>query len=148
MWKHNDTAKWLLGKSKQERSKIMNSALKNRKELRQKHLEAVKRVNEEIKARLLENNNKMKEKELKEAGMKTNILDSIIADGGVCTTRDQLEELFQNKSTDALKNQIRYQKVFLNKKHLRLTGSKQALFSSLLAEMEVGSDSEPTSDLE
>ncbi|GFR77893.1 hypothetical protein ElyMa_002249000 [Elysia marginata] len=101
MWKHNDTTKWLLGKSKQERSRRMNSALKNRKELRQKYLEAVKRVNDEIKARSLETNNKMKAKELKEAAIKITILDSSIADGGVCTTREQLE-LFQNKSIDAL----------------------------------------------
>ena len=58
MWKHNNTAKWLLNKSNGERSKIMDSTIKHGKELRQKHLESVKKVNEEIKAKLLDTEKK------------------------------------------------------------------------------------------
>ncbi|KAK3781443.1 hypothetical protein RRG08_019068 [Elysia crispata] len=64
MWKHNNTAKWLLNKSNGERSKIMDSTIKHGKELRQKHLESVKKVNEEIKAKLLDTEKKMKEREI------------------------------------------------------------------------------------
>ena len=55
--------------------------------------------------------------------------------GGGCKTKEDLKELFSNSTADALKTQIKDCKVFRNQKHLRLTGTKQLLYSSLLAQI-------------
>ena len=78
--------------------------------------------------------------------MKSAILEGIIADGGVCKTKEDLKELFNSSTADALKTQIKYRKVFMNQKHLRLTGSKQVLYTSLLAQIDLDSGNRPMTD--
>ena len=68
---------------------------------------------------------------------------------GVCVKQKVLKEIFSSSTAVyALKTQIKYmyRKVFMNQKHLRLTGSKQVLCISLLAQIYLDSGNRPMTD--
>ncbi|GFS12827.1 hypothetical protein ElyMa_003121100 [Elysia marginata] len=87
MWKHNKTLKWLNKKDSAAKSRILNAALKNRSALRKKHKEASLKVQESLKAKMADNEEKRKEKLVKNAQAKATILDNLLVQGSVWTSR-------------------------------------------------------------
>lgn len=95
-------------------------------------------VRKQIQKKLQDTEQKLKEKDTKDAQMKASILDGILAQGGVCETVEELQRLYKKCTIEDLKCQIRYRKVFLNKRHLKLTGTKAILYECLMNEIEKG----------
>ena len=62
---------------------------------------------------------------------------AIISDGGVCTTKDDLDNLMSVGNAESLRNQIRYRKMFNKEKHLKVSScTKEELYNQLLSQIE------------
>ena len=56
----------------------------------------------------------------------------MLAHGGLCKTKEDHDQLRKNGTCKVLKAQLKFRKKFLNRKHLRITGSTKTLYSTLL----------------
>lgn len=131
MWKHNQTAAWLQKKSGKEKDRILTSAHKCGRSLRQEHKEAVKREKLKVLKKIEENEKKRNEKEMVTLVQKNKVLDEILKKG-LCQSEEDLMEMWRRGTVEDLKNQIRYRKIFMNDKSLTLKGSKRELLDALL----------------
>ena len=119
-------------KKKQEAIHLLNMVRKNREELKQRRRESEREVRRRIRERLEQNERKKKEKENIERERHLKIVNDIIYQGGLCTTKESLDQLLQERNkTENLKAQIRYRKIILNQKNLILSGTYNELYESL-----------------
>ena len=120
-------------KKKQEAVHLLTMARKNREELKKRRRESEKDFRRKIRELLEENERKKKEREITERERHLKIVTDILNQGGLCTTKESLDQLMLEKNeVENLKGQIRYRKVVLNEKNLILTGTFNELYKSLV----------------
>lgn len=131
MWKHNNTADWLSKKGGKDQARILQAAQRDGKMMRKEYKDAEKSEKEKMKKNMEEIERQKAEKSLKLQEEKSDILDALISQGGVCRTQERLTELFKKGKLQDLKLQVKYRKVILGQKGLKMTGSKRQLFEVL-----------------
>lgn len=142
MWKHNKTSKFLESRSPDALRKTMASGRKHGKQIKRKHMAEVKKVREQIKVRILENERKKMEKDIQDRERQTDLLNDILSQGGLCQTKDDLDRLLQGPNAlQNIKVQIRFRKYYMNAKDLRLTGNFRCLVTNLCNHLGIEYDS-------
>lgn len=132
MMKHNNLSAFIDSKTPIELDAIMSSGRKQGKKLKDKHKEAKRQAKEELKAKLIENERLKKEKELQEIERRASLMTDVIAQGGICHTKEDLDLLMEKpQRMKNLKIQIRFHKYYLNAPDLKLTGNYQMLYAGL-----------------
>ena len=71
-------------------------------------------------------------------------MNAVLCQGGLCTTKAGLDQLYKNGKAENLKDQIRYRKLVMGQEDLRLTGTAANLYQTLLGKI----CNEPPSNLE
>ena len=59
-------------------------------------------------------------------------MNAVLCQGGLCTTKAELDQLYKNGKAEDLKDQIRYRKLVMGQEDLRLTGTAANLYQTLL----------------
>ena len=136
MWRHNRTGFWLRTKKKKTAIHFLSRARSCGPEARRKSVENEKKVRCVIIERLKENERIKREKELKERTKHLDILNAVVDQGGVCTTKEEVDRLMEGgRRVESLKAQIRYRKVILKEKDLSLTGDYTHLYRTLITKL-------------
>ena len=99
MWKHNNTAEWFYSLSEDKQREILEQARKNAN-LYDASKKSETEVHVKIKEKLIENKRKRCEKDIRDKEKKASILRVILADGGVCESKDELDDLMQRGNLD------------------------------------------------
>ncbi|GFR97851.1 hypothetical protein ElyMa_006334800 [Elysia marginata] len=106
--KHNRTGTWVGKKKKQEAIRLLTLAHSRREEFRRRSRESEREVKRKIKARIEENNKIKQGKEIQEREKHLTIVNEILAQGGLCTTKESVDKLMTEKNkTERLKAQLR-----------------------------------------
>ena len=58
-------------------------------------------------------------------------MNAVLCQGGLCTTKAGLDQLYKNGKAENLKDQIRYRKLVMGQEDLRLTGTAANLYQIL-----------------
>ena len=144
MWKHNQPSKFLDSKTTNAFKKTMAAGRKHGKELKKKHDRAIKAVREKVKAKIAENERNKKEKENQDKERQAHLLNDILSQGGLCSTKEELEKLKNGPNAlQNLKAQIRFRKYYKDAKELRLTGNFKTLYNSLCSHLGIDYDEIP-----
>ena len=62
-------------------------------------------------------------------------MNAVLCQGGLCTTKAGLDQLYKNGKAENLKDQIRYRKLVMGQEDLRLTGTTANLYQTLLGKI-------------
>ena len=62
-------------------------------------------------------------------------MNAVLCQGGLCTTKAGLDQLYKNGKAENLKDQIRYRKLVMGQEDLRLTGTAANLYQTLLGKI-------------
>ena len=62
-------------------------------------------------------------------------MNAVLCQGGLCTTKAGLDQLYKNGKAENLKDQIRYRKLVMGQEDLRLTGTAANLYKTLLGKI-------------
>ena len=102
-------------------------------ELRRQSREKEKEVRKIVIERLKEKERLNKEKETKSKEKHLNILNDVISQGGLCTSKDDVDKLMADggNRSENLKAQIRYRKLVLGES-LKMSGTVNELYKTLL----------------
>ena len=71
----------------------------------------------------------------KAVGIQVKIMNAVLCQGGLCTTKAGLDQLYKNGKAENLKDQIRYRKLVMGQEDLRLTGTAANLYQTLLGKI-------------
>ena len=58
-------------------------------------------------------------------------MNAVLCQGGLCTTKAGLDQLYKNGKAENLKDQIQYRKLVMGQEDLRLTGTAANLYQTL-----------------
>ena len=145
MWKHNRTSTFLSSKSPKARRKLIDSAKKNGKKLKQKHKAKVKETREAVKRKIEQIEHDKAEKELKDKDRQAALLTDLLDQGGLCHSKEDLDSLMAGRqSLQKLKVEMRFRKYYMNATDLRLTGKLSVLYANLCSHMGFDYDTEIT----
>ncbi|GFN81450.1 putative nuclease harbi1 [Plakobranchus ocellatus] len=121
--KRNKTMKFLNKKSVAQQGRILSLARKFRQKYRQHNRDLEEKASSEIKRRFVFNQDKKIQKRLAEISKNANIIEAVQKQDGPCRSSQEVDDLLERlrgKSqkfiTEAIKNEIRYQKVIAKKK--------------------------------
>ena len=149
MWKHNKPSKFLSKKAPSVLKKIMDSGRKHGKALKKKHAEDVKLVREQVKAIIVENQKRKKEKEIQDKQKQASLLNDLLSQGGLCNNKQELDKLLsQPNAFNNLKIQIRFRKYYMGESDLRLTGNFKTLYHRLCSHLKVEDYDDDDDDFE
>ncbi|GFR82128.1 hypothetical protein ElyMa_002357500 [Elysia marginata] len=126
--------RWLDKKTRTEQERLLGQGRKVGRQLRKKYKEQEELVKLKIREKLVENERKKHEKELKDAQDKQEIIDKIMQEG-VCKSKKDVQRI---ETAEGLKLQLRYHKVVLGKKDLLVSGTKEQLRNRLEVFLEEG----------
>ena len=62
-------------------------------------------------------------------------MNAVLCQGGLCTTKAGLDQLYKNGKAENLKDQIRYRKLVMGQEDLRLTGTAANLYQTSLGKI-------------
>ena len=62
-------------------------------------------------------------------------MNAVLCQGGLCTTKAGLDQLYKNGKAENLKDQIRYRKLVMGQEDLRLTGTAANLYQTLFGKI-------------
>ena len=132
MWKINKTSNYL---KKQDISKIRRLLVDARKYApgwKKKSMERQRDVRAVIQARMEESKRRKEELELKKLRIRNDLINDMLFQGGLCTTKDDLNSLMEGSDVkSSLKTQIKYRKLVLGENILSSGGNISQLYVRL-----------------
>ena len=141
MMKYNKTPVWLDSKGAYQTSKLLSTARRRARQLRNRHRQQEQVVRLKIREKLLENEQKKRLKQAQAAQRQAALIRRVVAHGGPCQhTRDigkLVARLRHRKKRNgqiklSLQDEVRYQKVVLKRgKDLRIAGTVATLEKAL-----------------
>ncbi|KAK3770793.1 hypothetical protein RRG08_036395 [Elysia crispata] len=134
MWKHSRTSTFLSSKSPKARRKLIDSAKKNGKKLKQKHKAKVKETREAVKRKIEQIKHDKAEKELKDKDRQAALLTDLLDQGGLCHSKEDLDNLMAGRQP-LQKVEMRFRKYYMNATDLRLTDKLSVLYANLCSHM-------------
>ena len=138
MIKRNRTMKFLNKKTTSQQKSILAIAWKYREKYRRNNTQLEQKATDQIRQRFVEKQDKKIQKELASLTKNANIVEAVHENGGPCKSSQDVDELVmklegENKTkksiTDAIKDQIRYQKL-ISKKRLKF-GTLEFMINTL-----------------
>ena len=156
MMRNNKTSHWMRRKSAADAAKLFAFARPKGRMLRARHKVREQLVRLKLSQKLAENRRKKAEKEAKAAQQKADLMQRVGEWGVPCQSAEDVRKFVRRirdsespkVAIEAIKDQIRYQKVILGHKGLKLSGSFDELVGALKAHLGTSQDTQQLSESE